>query len=324
MKNLDYYISCFKKLKRAPNLGGAPHKPILLLSVIDCYNAGYIDSEKIYITAELMAYFKSNWQAYVTTGHTMNFALPFFHMSREPFWKLVEKIGCNIELTSKKSIKSFNALYTAINYAEIDNELVVLMMDIKSREYLRNALMQEYFPQSTLQKTGTYYLDSIAKDILNESGTVYRKKLAGMSRSMDEEEYEEEIFLRGSVFKQYIPKIYNQTCCVTGYKMSSICNISMIDACHIVPFSKSHDDTIGNGLSLCPNIHRAFDRGLITIDEDFKIVISNNFEEDCNNPFSLKQFENKKILLPSNLSYIPQRENLLWHNENVFKTNQSI
>lgn len=319
MKDINYYINCFKKLKRAPNLGGAPHKPILLLSVIDCYSDGYINSERIYITAELMAYFKSNWQAYVITAHTMNFTYPFFHLSREPFWSLIVKRGYDIEVGPKKSIKSFNILYTATDYAEIDKELMLLLMNSNSREHLKNILLQEYFPQSILQNTSTYYLDSIAKDILSESGAVYRKKLEKISKSMDEEEYEEEIFLRGSVFKQYIPKIYNQTCCITRYKMSSIYNISMIDACHIVPFSESHDDTIGNGLSLCPNIHRAFDRGLITIDENFRIILSNNFEEDQNNPFSISKFENKKILLPANMAYAPKKENLLWHNENVFK-----
>lgn len=319
MKDLKFYISCFKKLKRAPNLGGAPHKPILLLSVIDCFNAGYIHSEKIYITAELMAYFKSNWQAYVRTAHTMNFTLPFFHLSREPFWQLVEKIGYNIELTSKKSIKSFNALYTAVDYAEIDKELMLLMMDSNSREYLKNILLQEYFPQSILQKTNTYYLDSIAKDILNESGVAYRKKIEKITESMNEEEYEEEVFLRGSVFKQYIPKIYNHTCCVTGYRISSIHNISMIDACHIIPFSKSYDDTIGNGISLCPNIHRAFDRGLITIDENYKLLVSKEFEEDSDNPFSIRKFENQKILLPQKPLYAPNKASLLWHNENIFK-----
>ncbi|WP_201288840.1 HNH endonuclease signature motif containing protein [Polaribacter septentrionalilitoris] len=39
----------------------------------------------------------------------------------------------------------------------------------------------------------------------------------------------------------------------------------MIDACHIVPFSISNDDTIPIGISLSPNLYRAFDRGLITI-----------------------------------------------------------
>lgn len=319
MKDLNYYITCFKKLKRAPNLGGAPHKPILLLSVIDCFDAGYINSEKIYITAELMAYFKSNWNSYVMTGHTMNFTLPFFHMSREPFWILVEKRGYEIELTSSNSIKSFNALYRATDYAEIDKELVILFLNTESRSLLKEVLLQFYFPLSVQQKTNIHYLDSIAKDILNESGIPYRRKLEKISKFMDEEEYEEEIFLRGSVFKQYIPKIYDHTCCITGYKISSLFNISMIDAFHIKPFSESYDDTIGNGLSLCPNIHRAFDRGLITIDEDYKIAISTNFEEDSNNPFSIKKFDNKKILLPLKDIYVPKKENLLWHNQNVFK-----
>lgn len=136
---------------------------------------------------------------------------------------------------------------------------------------------------------------------------------------MNEDEYQEEFFLRGSVFKQYIPKIYDQTCCITGYKISSLFNIPMVDACHIIPFSESYDDTIGNGLSLGPNIHRAFDRGLITIDEDYKIIISSNFEEDLNNPFSLKKFDNKKISLPFKELYAPKKENLLWHNEHVFR-----
>ena len=154
---------------------------------------------------------------------------------------------------------------------------------------------------------------------MNESGVAYRRKLEKISKSMDEEECEEEVFLRGSVFKQYIPKIYDNTCCITGYRISSLFNISMIDACHIIPFSESYDDTIGNGLPLCPNIHRACDRGLITIDENYKIVISTNFEEDSNNPFSIKKFENKKILLPLKELYAPKKENLLWHNENVFR-----
>lgn len=175
------------------------------------------------------------------------------------------------------------------------------------------------FPHAIQQSTNTYYLDSIAKDILNESGVSYRKKLEKISRSMDEEEYEEEVFLRSSVFKENIPKIYNYTCCVSRYRISTIYNISMIDACHIIPFGKSHDDTIGNGLSLCPNIHRAFDRGLLTIDENYRLVVSKNFEEDINSPFSMKQFENRTILLPKNMSYAPLKENLLWHNENVFR-----
>lgn len=33
----------------------------------------------------------------------------------------------------------------------------------------------------------------------------------------------------------------------------AITNVSMVDACHIVPFSEGYDDTLTNGIALCPN-----------------------------------------------------------------------
>ena len=87
----------------------------------------------------------------------------------------------------------------------------------------------------------------------------------------------------------------------------------MIDACHIVPFAKSHDDTISNGLALCPTLHRAFDRHLIGIDDDYRVVISKSFIERCDSTYSIQQFEDKHILLPSNRKYYPSQENLQKH-----------
>mgnify|MGYP001946536976 FL=1 len=319
MKDRNYYIKCFRKLRGAPNLGGAPHKPILLLSVIDSYEAGLINSDRIYITAELMAYFKSNWQLYVKTTHTMNFSLPFFHLSREPFWEIITKSGYDLEINSKGSIKSFNALYLATEYAKIDKELAFLLVNDKSRSILKSIVIDKYFSTSIHKLASTSYLDSLARDILNESGESYRKKIEKIKAQMNNENYEEEIFMRGHVFQRQIPLIYNYTCCVSGYTIRTQHNISMIDSCHIVPFSESYNDTIANGLALCPNIHRAFDRGLITIDENYKVVISSQFEEELDNPFSIREFDNREILLPQNLSFAPDRGNLLWHNENVFR-----
>ena len=88
----------------------------------------------------------------------------------------------------------------------------------------------------------------------------------------------------------------------------------MIDACHIVPFSESHDDTITNGLSLCPNLHRAFDRGLLSIDENYKVVLQ-PFAENENNMYSIKQFAGKEILLPKEKEYMPLQENLGKHRQ---------
>lgn len=44
-----------------------------------------------------------------------------------------------------------------------------------------------------------------------------------------------------------------------------------------------YNDTITNGIALCPNLHRAFDRGLIAIDDNFKVLVSQSFREDETN-----------------------------------------
>ncbi|MFC4198185.1 HNH endonuclease [Pedobacter jamesrossensis] len=39
-----------------------------------------------------------------------------------------------------------------------------------------------------------------------------------------------------------------------------------------VPFNVSHNDKVTNGIALCPNLHRAFDRGLVSISRIKDIV----------------------------------------------------
>ena len=54
------YLNYFKKLNRgfSKNLGRAPHKPILLLSVLQLIKNGSIVSSKVFITAHLILAFK--------------------------------------------------------------------------------------------------------------------------------------------------------------------------------------------------------------------------------------------------------------------------
>lgn len=100
-------------------------------------------------------------------------------------------------------------------------------------------------------------------------------------------------------------------------RIDAIVSVSMVDACHIVPFSLSYNDTITNGIALCPNLHRAFDRGLIAIDENYRVVVSNTFKEE--GFYSIKMYSEKMINLPSNERFFPLIKNLLWHKQNIFK-----
>jgi len=70
-----------------------------------------------------------------------------------------------------------------------------------------------------------------------------------------------------------------------------------------------------NGIYLCPTLHRAFDRHLISIDEDYRLIISKAFIERSDSPYSIKQFEGKVILLPANRNHYPSQEKLQKHRE---------
>ena len=113
------YSTHFKKLRCAyvKGMGKAPHKPILLLSLIQLIANGVITSNRIFITSDLLLTFKQNWNNLVETSHTRNFSLPFFHLRSEPFWYLVSKPGKEIVTTSSKSIKSFKNLEESIAFA---------------------------------------------------------------------------------------------------------------------------------------------------------------------------------------------------------------
>lgn len=319
LKTLEYYIRAFQNLNRAPNLGGAPHKPILLLALIKSFDFGIYKSNRITITPELISFFKSFWSTLVKTGHKESFVLPFYHMKgeRSNFWRLVPKPGFQFALTSSNSIKSFKALNEALDYAEIDKELFDLLRDRLNRNILIEVILSQYFNGNEISKVeeikGDYYQE-IQTQLFNDPSSEYIENVKNFygNQSCIDEALEIENFSRSEAFKKEIPKIYNYTCAITEMRVDSTMNVSMIDACHIIPFSESYNDTIKNGIALCPNMHRAFDRGLISIDDKYKVIVSKNFMKAYSH-YSIKQYNGKEILRPSDEKYWPSLENLGIH-----------
>ncbi len=316
------YSTQFKKLRCAlvKGMGKAPHKPILLLSIIQLIAKGVILNNRIFITPELVLTFKQNWNQLVVTGHTRKFSLPFFHLRSEPFWYLVTKPGREIITTSSKSIKSFKSLKESIAFAEIDRDLFFLLKEIPNQLWFERLLLENYFPhfsRSYQIPQINYEEERIENEILNEPKETYLNHIENLQETLEENEFEEEIFVRGGMFKKTIPKIYDFTCSITGMKIESSYNVQMIDACHIYPFSISNDDTVTNGIALSPTLHRAFDRGLITINSNYLVRVSPTINEYGSN-FTLSQYEGQQILLPLNEKWYPSIEALNWHNKEVF------
>lgn len=312
--SINTFIKAFSKLNRATKNGiKAPHKPILLISVIQSIACGEIKENKIEITPQLVARFKDNWNWLVKESYFKpNFALPFYHLTSDKFWFLQTYTGKEILLTSSLSIRSFLQLKEAVAYAFLDDSLYILLMQPESRDILYQFLLKSYFNTSRPFTMQEGIFEEVANQILHDS--------PGKYQNIVEKADEEEIFIRSGVFKRVVPQVYNYTCCISGMRIISGYDIQMVDACHIVPFAVSHNDTIANGIALSPNLHRAFDRGLVSISKEYRVVVSKAFTERSTDG-SIKTFEGKLIILPEGNRYYPSMENLEWHIKNVFKEN---
>ncbi len=148
--NLAGYIDLIQNLnvnRRSTKL--APHKAILLLSVIDLIEEGIISTPFVSLSEELTHTFKVNWNRYVPPSSVFSCKLnyPFFHLSSSPFWKL-EKLPSYEE----KKVYSMSALKHSFSGATISQELFNLLQHPDSRGKIKATLIATYLSNDT---TGT-------------------------------------------------------------------------------------------------------------------------------------------------------------------------
>lgn len=110
-----------------------------------------------------------------------------------------------------------------------------------------------------------------------------------------------------SKFRNDIMNAYGKKCCITGETTSEI-----LEAAHIQEYISEESNHIQNGLLLRADLHKLFDAGLITINDEYKIQVS-RFLDSSN----YQSLDGKKINLPD--TGLPSLEALKWHNTNLFR-----
>lgn len=121
-----------------------------------------------------------------------------------------------------------------------------------------------------------------------------------------------------SFFRKTVLAAYNYQCCVTSLEIPELLNAS-----HIIPWSKDKDNRVNPRNGLCLNaIHdRAFDRGLLTITPDFVVKVSKavkrkNISEAVQD--FLLRYDGREINKPA--KFLPDLKFLKYHNRNIFQT----
>ena len=119
-----------------------------------------------------------------------------------------------------------------------------------------------------------------------------------------------------SYFRNALVANYHDTCCLTGINIDPLLIVS-----HIKPWKAStgfEKTNAANGLLLNAFHDKAFDRGYMTIDDDYRVHISARVPHTDINDYWLYQFEGRYITLPS--SNLPSHEFIEYHQKHVFLT----
>ena len=112
---------------------------------------------------------------------------------------------------------------------------------------------------------------------------------------------------------------YQFKCAITGIKTDSL-----LTAAHIMSWAdypKKRLDPM-NGICLSKLVDKCFEDHLIFIDENYKVVLSEEVKKDKKLFEELKKFEGKKISLPPNKDNYPNKEYLRLHMERKNKKNK--
>ena len=122
---------------------------------------------------------------------------------------------------------------------------------------------------------------------------------------------EQNVRVGQTFFRKAVLSAYNYKCCFTGISV-----LELLRASHIKPWSASNDinekTNPQNGILLNALHDAAFDRGLMTITTDHKILVSGKLLRESNNNQYFERYHGQKMMLPTR--FLPSREFIEHHN----------
>lgn len=121
---------------------------------------------------------------------------------------------------------------------------------------------------------------------------------------------------REAAFAMSVKAAYGNTCAMTGLQIINGGGRAEVQAAHIRPVAAGGSDSVRNGLALSGTIHWMFDRGLVSVDDDFSILIARSRLPDT--VIRLLR-QDRKIAVPSRHENWPHPIHLRYHREAIFK-----
>jgi putative restriction endonuclease len=273
----------------------APHKPLLLLAVMDLIEAGRIPLPVFPLTAELTYQFLTYWRI---VAHRRKAApdirMPFHHLSGDRIW---EPLDAELRPSADRKLTRF---------ARLPDAVATLFQDPTFRRDARRVLTATYFqPEEQVALAATLGIPESDLDTAADLTTAAHEIAERRGRDVK--------------FRLVVVAAYRFTCALTRHRLTTITRGSMIDAAHIHQFADSRNNDPRNGLALSKNSHWMFDQGLWSIGEDLTVLVATSqFAEDNPGGTLLVRLAGQRLMLPEDERLWPDPAYVAWHRSKKF------
>lgn len=303
--NLETHAHSFARL-RVNRKGDhvSPHKPCMLLAVLDLAAGGDLVTNEIRYEPALLERYERYFAAVKRDRDHAKTYYPFFHLKSAPFWTLVPREGRAETLDAMSTARRHRDITDNIDHVKLDAELFRLIQDESSRAALRDVLLTRWFPGNDARIRAC-----LAQQ--ERENTVERQLRSGTQPQ------ESSTAIRDTVFRRIVLEAYDYRCAATGLRLLVPGVGALLDAAHLIPFAAERNDAPTNGMALTPTYHRALDRRLIAPGPDLLWHVSPILDRRISDYRPLLDLEGQRIILPVESRMQPSKESLAWTLRNL-------
>lgn len=115
------------------------------------------------------------------------------------------------------------------------------------------------------------------------------------------------------IFRVQVLDAYQRACAVTQEH-----SLVVLDAAHVRAYADGGEQDVRNGLALRADLHKLFDRGYVTFDEEMRFVVGRRLKADFDNGRSYYQLAGTRLALPQDAALRPSTDALTWHRDHRF------
>lgn len=271
--------------------GPAPHKPLLLLVLMDLADEGSLPREMLPLTPELAFRFATYWTIVAHRRHQIpDVRLPFHHLRYDGTWSSLQSDGQPSPGPDRT------------RYAAMSEDFLAAIREPAWRSKARRILIARYFEPA--ERVALY--TAVGLPVPTEDEMKRDRTFKASDQAKDQG--------REARFRMTVVTAYQYACALTGLRLTTITAGSVVDAAHIHPFADSRNNAPQNGVALCKNAHWCFDQGLWSLSDDYRVLIGiDRFTEASPDGRTLASYHGQRLHLPADEGLRPNQVHLAWH-----------